>query len=68
MAMHALWAADRIVAPKTKGEKERRVPAAIIMEPEDANEPLGGFGPPDGFRRLVLPLSENYAKHIVYSR
>jgi len=68
MAMHALWAADRIVAPKTKGEKERRVAAAIIMEPEDAGVPLGGFGPADDIRRLVLPLSENYAKHIVYSK
>ncbi len=68
MAMHALWAADRVVAPKTKQDKSRRVPAAIIMEPEDYKDPLGGFGPEGGFRRLVLPLSENYTKHIVYSR
>lgn len=68
MAMHALWVADRVVAPKTRQEKRRLVPAAIVMEPEDYRDPLGGFGPEGGFRRLVLPLSENYAKHIIYSR
>ena len=68
MAMHALWVADRVVAPKTRQEKRRLVPAAIVMEPEDYKDPLGGFGPEGGFRRLVLPLSENYAKHIIYSR
>jgi len=68
MAMHALWAADRVAPPKTKHDKPRLVPAAILGEPEDYKDPLGGFGPQDGIRRLVLPLSENYAGHIVYSR
>lgn len=67
MAIHALWVADRVVPPKAKHEKTRLVPAAIIMEPEDYKDPLGGFGPRDDIRRLILPLSENYAKHIVYS-
>ena len=67
MAMHALWVADRMVAPTDKHGKQRLVPAAIILEPEDSKDPLGGFGPEDDINRLVLPLSENYAKHIIYS-
>lgn len=66
LPMHGLWTADRIV-PGTGSQPARRVVSAIFMEPEDLNEPLGGFGPVDDVRRIIFPLSENYAKHIIYS-
>jgi hypothetical protein len=67
MALHTLWIADRIIPATRKRDKARSVPAAIVMEPEDYNDPLGGYGPRDDIRRSVFPLSENYAKHIIYS-
>jgi hypothetical protein len=67
MAMHALWVADVKVPPKHPHEKARFVPAAIDLEPEDLNDPLGGWGGPP-VRRLIPPLSQNYAKHIIYAR
>lgn len=67
MAVHALWVADIRVAPKHPHEKARLVPAAIDLEPEDRNDPLGGWGGP-AVRRFVPPLSSNYAKHIIYAR
>ena len=39
----------------------------IILEPEDISEPLGGWGGPTP-KRLILPLTENYRKHIIYAR
>jgi hypothetical protein len=39
----------------------------IILEPEDVNTPLGGWGGPS-LRRFIPPQSPNYAKHIIYSR
>jgi hypothetical protein len=39
----------------------------VFLEPEDESSPLGGWGGPT-HRRLILPLTENYRKHIVYSR
>jgi hypothetical protein len=51
MALHGLWNLTR----------------QIILEPEDINEPLGGWGGPTD-KKLILPLTENYRKHIIYSR
>jgi hypothetical protein len=39
----------------------------IILEPEDLSQPLGGWGGPL-HKKLILPLTENYRKHIIYSR
>ena len=53
MALHGIWNTTR----------------QIILEPEDINEPLGGWGIADGGeKRLILPATENYRKHIIYSR
>ncbi len=51
MALHGLWNTTR----------------QIILEPEDINEPLGGWGGPT-HKKLILPATENYRKHIIYSR
>ncbi len=51
MALHGLWNLTR----------------QIILEPEDINEPLGGWGGPTD-KKLILPLTENYRKHIIYAR
>ena len=68
LPVHGLWAADRIIPAANKHDHARRVLSAVIMEPEDLNDPLGGFGPVNDIRRMVFPLSDNYAKHIIYSR
>lgn len=68
LPVHGLWAADRIVPPHNKQEHARRVIAAVVLEPEDLDTPLGGFGTAEGGHRIIFPLSENYARHIVYSR
>jgi hypothetical protein len=53
MALHGLWNTTR----------------QIFLEPEDINEPLGGWGSSGGTeKRLILPLTETYRKHIIYSR
>lgn len=39
----------------------------IYLEAEHVNSPLGSWGGDTG-HRLMLPRSENYAKHIIYSR
>jgi hypothetical protein len=39
----------------------------IFLEAEDVANPLGSWGGPPT-RRPIFPLSENYAKHIVYAR
>jgi len=53
MALHGIWNTTK----------------QIILEPEDINEPLGGWGSAGGTdKRLILPATENYRKHIVYSR
>ena len=51
MALHGLWNTTR----------------QIILEPEDINEPLGGWGGPT-HKKLILPATDNYRKHIIYSR
>jgi hypothetical protein len=51
MALHGIWNTTR----------------QIILEPEDINEPLGGWGGPT-HKRLILPATENYRKHIIYAR
>jgi hypothetical protein len=66
MALHGLWVSDIKVAPKKPGEKPRSVPAAIVMEREHVNQPLGGWS--TSAQRFIPPLSENYAKHIVYAK
>ncbi len=38
----------------------------IILDPEDISQPLGGWGGPIP-KRLILPTSVNYSKHIIYS-
>ena len=48
MALHGLWNTTR----------------QIILEPEDINEPLGGWGGPT-HKKLILPATENYRKHII---
>jgi hypothetical protein len=67
IAMHALWIADRKVVAHDPKSKPRFVPAAIAFEKADLTDPLGGWGGP-AVRRLIPPLSENYKKHIIYSR
>jgi hypothetical protein len=67
MAMHSLWIADRIVPGQGPGSHPRHVPVAIEFEAADFKDPLGGWGGPP-VRRLIPPLSENYKKHIIYSR
>ena len=53
MALHGLWNTTR----------------QIFLEPEDINEPLGGWGVAGASeKRLILPLTETYRKHIIYSR
>jgi hypothetical protein len=39
----------------------------IILEPDDLNVPLGAWGGPTP-RKLILPRTENYEKHIIYSK
>jgi hypothetical protein len=51
MALHGLWNTTR----------------QIFLEPEDINEPLGGWGGPT-HKRLILPLTQTYRKHIIYAR
>jgi hypothetical protein len=67
MPMHSLWIADRIVPGYGARAKPRHVPAAIAFEAADFADPLGGWGGPP-VRRLIPPLSENYRKHIIYSK
>jgi hypothetical protein len=53
MALHGLWNTTR----------------QIFLEPEDINEPLGGWGVSGASeKRLILPLTVTYRKHIIYSR
>jgi hypothetical protein len=54
MALHGIWNTTR----------------QIILEPEDINEPLGGWGNGNSKheKRLILPATGNYRKHIIYSR
>jgi hypothetical protein len=66
MALHGLWVADIKIAPKKPGEKPRSVPAAVVMEREHVNTPLGGWS--TSVQRFIPPLSENYAKHIIYAK
>jgi hypothetical protein len=66
LALHGLWIADRLVSSSPKSEP-RRVPAAIEMDSEQLDSPLGGWGGPV-LRRLILPLSAQYAHHIIYAR
>jgi len=63
LALHGLWLADRLAAPGGG----RFVPAAVELDAEQTGSPLGGWGGP-ALRRMILPLSEMYSKHIVYSR
>jgi hypothetical protein len=65
LAFHSLWIADRIVT--SPGAAPRRVAAAIEVDSEQLDSPLGGWGGPD-LRRMIPPLSEQYAKHIIYAR
>lgn len=66
MAMHGLWAGDIVVG---SGKDQRLVPEAIIAQKEQLTSPLGGFGPADLMgSRFVPTLSDNYAKHIIYSQ
>lgn len=51
MALHGLWNTTR----------------QIFLEPEDINEPLGGWGGPT-HKKLILPATETYRKHIIYAR
>src|SRR4051794_23454497 len=65
MAMHGLWIADRRVKPEHKGDPDHR-PVLITAETHD---PLGTWGNDTlPVRRLIPPLSDDYSKHIVYSR
>lgn len=64
MAMHGLWVSDLPI--QEKGKPVRYVPAAIDIDREQSDSPLGGWGGPD-VRRFIPPLSELYAKHIVYA-
>ena len=66
MALHGLWVADMQVGGRG-GVPTRMVPAAIDVLDEEKHNPLGGWGGPV-VRRLIPPLSELYAKHIVYAR
>ena len=53
MALHGLWNTTR----------------QAILEPEDTSTPLGGWNAAGAKeKRLILPTTENYRKHIVYSR
>jgi hypothetical protein len=65
MAMHGLWVSD--IPIHEKGQPVRYVPAAVDIDSEQAASPLGGWGGPD-VRRFIPPLSELYAKHIVYAQ
>ncbi len=65
MAMHGLWVSD--IPVREKGKPLRYVPAAVDIDREQAGSPLGGWGGPD-VRRFIPPLSELYAKHIVYAQ
>ena len=65
MALHALWIADIPVKPQHRGDPDHR-PVFIAVETRD---PLGTWGNDAlGLRRLIPPLSDDYKKHIVYSR
>jgi len=65
MAMHALWIADIKVTPQHRGDLDHR-PVFISVETDD---PLGTWGNEAlAVRRLIPPLSDDYARHIVYSR
>ncbi len=63
--MHGLWIADRKVKPDHKGDPDHR-PVLITVETAD---PLGTWGNDTlAVRRLIPPLSDDYGKHIIYSR
>jgi hypothetical protein len=63
MAMHGLWIADMWVKPRHKGDPDH-LPVMLTVETDD---PLGTWGN-EGLRRLIPPLSDDYKKHIVFSR
>jgi len=65
MAMHGLWIADIKVKPDRKGEPGHRP----VLVTADTRDPLGTWGN-DALpvRRLIPPLSDDYKKHIIYSR
>ncbi len=67
MPVHGLWAGDiEVVDP---GGRHRMAPEAIVVQKEQLDSPLGGFGPSDlSGSRFVPALSDNYAKHIIYSQ
>jgi len=65
MAMHGLWIADIRVKPAHRGDPDHR-PVFLTVE---TNDPLGTWGNDTlPVRRLIPPLSDDYGKHIVYSR
>ena len=63
---HGLWIADFIAKPLKPGGPPRQLPVHIPMGRDQTDEPLGGWGGP-ALRRLIPPLSPEYAKHIVYA-
>src|SRR5208282_2476654 len=67
LAFHSLWIADRPAPPLPPKFKPRRVPAAVDADAEQLDSPLGGWGGPV-LRRMIPPLSQQYANHIVYAR
>ncbi len=66
MAMHALWIADVAVKPAHKADPDHR---PVFIPAGDTDSPLGTWGN-DALpvRRLIPPLSDDYGKHIVYSK
>jgi hypothetical protein len=66
MPVHGLWAGDIEVVDSPK--HSHLVPEAVIVQKEELDSPLGGFGPSDlSGARLVPTTSDNYAKHIIYA-
>jgi len=69
LPLHALWIADEPVLNRS-GQPDRYVP--VVMETSEAarSNPLADeWGVPDfGLRRLIPPLTDGYAKHVIYSR
>ena len=65
MAMHCLWVADIKVKPPAGGGPSHR-PVAMIAG--DTDNPLGWGKDDMSALRFVPPLSDDYKRHIVYSR
>jgi len=64
MAMHGLWIADMKVKPDHKHDPDHRP----VMLTADTEAPLGSWGNDTLLRRFIPPLSDDYKKHIIFSR